>query len=242
MVIRIDDIAVEVERKLIRSIRLTVKPPDGRVHLSIPFYLPEREAKAFLLSRWEWICRNRTRILSAPRRKQPDYVSGEEHLLFGRRYTLQIEPVTSGANSVRLEGGTIVMRCRPNASPENRRDLMREWYREQLQPVLTELVNRWLVRLGEAPVTWRIRQMRSEWGSCTARKRHLMFNLELARVPVECVEYVVVHELTHLAVQNHGPAFQALMTQRLPDWKILRKQLNASPAPPAGTPPPLYSW
>jgi predicted metal-dependent hydrolase len=103
---------------------------------------------------------------------------------------------------------------------------MREWYREQLQEVLSELTGRWLERLGEAPVSWRIRQMRSEWGSCTARKRHLMFNLELARVPMECVEYVVVHELTHLAVQNHGPAFQALMTQRLPNWKMLRKQLN----------------
>ena len=226
MTIRIEDIEIEVERKLIRSIRLTVKPPDGRVHLSIPFYLTQREAEAFLLSRWEWICRNRTKILSAPPAKQPEYVSGEEHLLFGRRYILQIEPVRSGANSVRIEGETVIMRCRPNTSFDHRRDLMREWYRAQLQPVLTEMVNRWLVRLGEAPVTWRIRQMRSEWGSCIARKRHLMFNLELARVPMECVEYVVVHELTHLAVQNHGPAFRALMTQRLPNWKILRKQLS----------------
>ena len=226
MTIRIGDIEIEVQRKLIRSIRLTVKPPDGRVQMSIPFYLPEREAQAFLLSRWEWICRNRTKILSAPRPKQPEYVSGEEHLLFGQRYTLQVEPVSSGAQSVYTEGGKIVIRCRPKASAENRRDLMREWYREQLQEVLSELTGRWLERLGEAPVSWRIRQMRSEWGSCTARKRHLMFNLELARVPMECVEYVVVHELTHLAVQNHGPAFQALMTQRLPNWKMLRKQLN----------------
>jgi predicted metal-dependent hydrolase len=81
MTIRIEDIEIEVERKLIRSIRLTVKPPDGRVHLNIPFYLTQREAEAFLLSRWEWICRNRTKILSAPPAKQPEYVSGEEHLL-----------------------------------------------------------------------------------------------------------------------------------------------------------------
>lgn len=224
----INGIEIEVERKLIRSIRLSIKPPDARVHLSIPFYLPEREAEAFLLRQWDWICRTREKVLNMPRLGQPEYISGEEHLLFGQRYRLQTEPVTSGPNSVTLLDGVLVMRCRPAATRENRQALLREWYREQLQPVVGMLVEEWRKRLGEAPVTWRIRLMRSEWGSCTARKRHLLFNLDLVRVPVECIEYVVVHELTHLAVQNHGPAFQALMTQRLPNWKNLRKQLNDS--------------
>ena len=225
---RLNDIDIEVERKFIRSMRLSILTPDARVHLSVPFFVSSEAVQSFLLSRWEWICRNREKVLNRPRPQLPEYVSGEQHYLFGRPYTLQPESVTSGANAVVLEGETIIMRCRPNSTVANRRALLHEWYRPLLRARLTALVGIWLARLGEAPVEWTIRHMRREWGSCAARKRRLVFNLDLARVPDECIEYVVVHELTHLAVQNHGPAFQTLMTQRLPNWKNLRKQLNNS--------------
>lgn len=226
MIIRIEDIEIEVERKLIRSMRLSVYPPDARVHLSMPFFLREEDARLFLHKKWAWICRNREQVLQRPRKPQKEYISGECHCLFGTRYILHIEPVTVGVNSVGIHEDMIIMHCRPYATVENRKKQLQEWYRTHLQAMLAELVNKWCARLGEAPVEWRIRQMKTEWGSCTACKRHLVFNLELARVPVDCIEYVVVHELTHLAVQNHGPAFKALMTQRLPNWKFLRKQLN----------------
>lgn len=228
MEITIEDITVEVERKWIRNVHLSVKPPDARVHLSIPFFLPESAVRAFLLGKWQWICRSRERVLTRPQKPQYEYISGESHYLFGTRYTLLEEPISSGTNSVTIQGDRLIMKCRPAATRDNRCAQLREWYRGQLRTMLTRLVDTWCERLDEAPVEWTIRQMRSEWGSCIARKRHLVFNLELARVPVECVEYVVVHELTHLAVQNHGPAFQALMTRRLPNWKQLRKQIKAT--------------
>lgn len=84
----------------------------------------------------------------------------------------------------------------------------------------------WCTRLGEEGVTWRIRQMKSLWGSCHIRRRHVVYNAELARVPPEFVEYVVVHELTHFRVPDHGPHFRALMDERLPGWEELRHRLN----------------
>ncbi len=226
MTIRIEDIDVEVERKMIRGMRLAVYPPDGRVRMSVPFYISEREVRDFLVQKWQWICRSREKVLARPRNKSREYVSGEQHLFFGKRYTLQVESVSSGTREVAIEGDQIILRCRPQTTAERREAILYEWYRAQLHLVLEQMVNEWLFRIGEAPVEWSTRRMKSEWGSCIARKRKLLFNLELARVPRECVEYVVVHELTHLAVQNHGPAFKALMTERLPDWKERRKQLR----------------
>ena len=226
MTIRIEDIDVEVERKMIRGMRLAVYPPDGRVRMSVPFYISEREVRDFLVQKWQWICRSREKVLARPRNKSREYVSGEQHLFFGKRYTLQVESVSSGTHEVAIEGDQIILRCRPQTTAERREAILYEWYRAQLHLVLEQMVNEWLFRIGEAPVEWSTRRMKSEWGSCIARKRKLLFNLELARVPRECVEYVVVHELTHLAVQNHGPAFKALMTERLPDWKERRKQLR----------------
>ena len=228
MDILMGDINVTVERKWIRSMRLAVYPPDGRVVLRMPMLMPESRAREFLTQKWSWICRARERVLSRPAKPERRYVSGETHYVFGSPCTLQLEYVTSGANSVRREGDTLVMRCRASASEANREALLYAWYREVLRAELDRLVAEWLVRLDEAPITWSMRRMRSMWGNCRARTRRVVFSVELARVPMACVEYVVVHELTHLVVQNHGPAFRALMTRRLPEWQSLRRQLRTS--------------
>lgn len=95
-----------------------------------------------------------------------------------------------------------------------------------LTALLAELHGAWCVRLGETGVTWKIRTMKTLWGSCHFRKRHVTYSRALARVSRELVEYVVVHELTHLRAPNHGPAFYALMDARLPGWRTLRRRLN----------------
>ena len=225
MELLVADIGIEVERKMVHGMRLVVRP-DGRVHLSMPFFMSERDARAFVLQHWNWILRTREKMKNRPQPTLSEYISGEKHYFFGKAYELVVETVPSGSNEVTLQGEQIVMRCRESTSRENRRNLLYAWYRRQLQAVLTELVDRWTQRLGTPEVTWSIRLMRSEWGSCMARKRRVVFNLDLARVPMECVEYVVVHELTHLNVQNHGPQFKALMTERMPEWKELRKRLK----------------
>ena len=115
----------------------------------------------------------------------------------------------------------VAVRPRLNAVPVSADE------RARLEPLLAGLHARWAARLGEGGVAWKVRQMKTLWGSCHIRRRVVTYNLELARVPQEMVEYVVVHELTHLRVANHGPAFQRLMDERLPDWRDRRRRLNA---------------
>ena len=222
----IDGLEIEVERKPIKNMHLSVYPPDGRVHLSVPDYLTEGDARSYVISKWEWIRKQQDEIAAQARQTQREYVSGENHYFFGVRYRLRVSYVTSGANSVEVRGDTMTMRVRKDSTVERRAELMMEWYREQLKEYIGPLVERWAEKLEEPNVTWQVKEMKTMWGSCGIKFRALLFNLELARVPKECIEYVVVHELTHLKVQNHNKVFETLMTQRLPAWRNLRQKLN----------------
>lgn len=101
-----------------------------------------------------------------------------------------------------------------------------ETAKRALNETLERLMDDWTSRLNELGVDWKLRQMRTLWGSCHFRKRHITYNTELARVPPELIEYVVVHELTHLKAHDHGPRFKSLMDERLPQWRNLRLRLN----------------
>lgn len=228
----IDGLEIEVERKPIKNMHLSVYPPDGRVHLSVPDYLTEGDVRSYVISKWEWIRKQQDEIAAQARQTQREYVSGENHYYFGVRYRLRVSYVTSGANSVEVRGDTMTMRVRKDSTVERRAELMTEWYREQLKEYIGPLVERWAEKLVERDVTWQIKSMKTLWGSCNARRRSLLFNLELARVPKECIEYVVVHELTHLKIQNHSKVFEFLLGQQIPNWKSLRKKLNEYVAMP----------
>ena len=222
----IDGLEIEVERKPIKNMHLSVYPPDGRVHLSLPDYLSEADARSYVISKWEWIRKQQADIEAQARQTKREYISGENHYFFGVRYRLRVNYITSGANSVEVRGDTMTMRVRKDSTTERRAELMMEWYRERLKEYIGPLVERWAEKLDEADIIWQIKEMKTMWGSCGIKRRALLFNLELARVPKECIEYVVVHELTHLKVQNHNKLFEALLNQRLPGWRVLRAQLN----------------
>ena len=113
------------------------------------------------------------------------------------------------------------MASRPPPEPE-----ATEMEALELKGLIAELHGLWTARLGESGVGWSMRRLRSIWGSCRIRRRHVVYSLGLARKARELVEYVVVHELTHLCVANHGPDFQRLMDARLPGWRMLRRRLN----------------
>lgn len=98
--------------------------------------------------------------------------------------------------------------------------------KEELTSWLTTRIEYWRVLMGESPVTWKVRNMKSQWGNCRAQSRRLTFNLQLARVPEDLRDYIVIHELAHLKVQNHSPKFYERVAMFMPDWSVRRKQLK----------------
>ena len=118
---------------------------------------------------------------------------------------------------------------RPGTRPEQRQALLLHWHREQLKELIPPLVAKWQAILGVEVAAWGIRKMKTRWGSCNTGARRAWFNLELAKKPVQCLKYIVAHELTHLLERHHNDRFIALMDTHLPQWRQAREMLNRLP-------------
>ncbi len=225
LTIKVQGLDVEVTRKRMRYIRVRVRR-DGAVCLSVPWHVSTKEAVNFLVSKWDWVLEARQKALSQPVAVEPQYHDGDAVTLFGERLPLRIVDVPYGGNIVELGEGVVRLYQTGATTPERRGRLIWAFLGARLRERLAVMLADWLARLGEGPVKWSVRDMTTEWGSCTKARRTIRFNLRLAQMPPACVEYVVVHELTHLRVLNHGPEFKALMDARMPDWRDRRRRLN----------------
>ncbi|MGB5541414.1 MAG: SprT family zinc-dependent metalloprotease [Gammaproteobacteria bacterium] len=223
-----DDIAVEITRKDIRTLRLSVHAPDGRVKVSAPVAMPEAFISAFVLDRLGWIRKHQLRL--AARHEQPAcrYADGEHHWFSGRRYVLKVIERQAPAR-VALGDDSLVLQVRPGASAEQRRALLDAWYRRYLKAALPSLIAGHQPRMGVQVQAFGVKRMKTRWGSCNPRARRIWLNLELARAPSECLEYVVVHEMVHLLERRHNTRFHALMDRFLPGWREHKDRLNSLP-------------
>ncbi len=215
----IEGIEVLVERKTIKNIYLSVRPPLGDVVLRVPLGVSDEEIEKFLRTRLAWIGEKQEKILSYGQPIVKKLVDGEVHYLFGQPYILRCL-FCSGRGGVRLvEDSVIEMKVCPGASYENRLLLLREWYRTLLQEKVADLLVTWKGCIGVPLQEWRIKRMKTRWGSCNVRDRRIWLNLELAQKREECIEYVLVHELVHLVERKHTKRFYEYLTHLLPDWE-----------------------
>lgn len=155
-------------------------------------------------------------------------VAGESHNFWGRLYCLQVVE-GSGTHVLRLSGRSMRLHVQPNTSVANKALVLTEFYRKSLKKRLSELMAYWQPRIGVEAMDWGVRLMRTKWGSCNTSARRILFNLELAKKPPECVEYIVVHELVHLRERHHNKQFKTLMDGYLPNWRERQKMLNHAP-------------
>lgn len=227
----IGNIDIEVERKPIKNLHLAVYPPNGRVHVSSPKEWSDEDIRSFVVSRWDWIEEQRKDIANQARQSHREFVDGESHYVLGVKYRLEVK-YANATPSVEIHGGVVSMTVRPDASESKRSEVMREYLRSVLKEELAEMVDKWCKKMEVEEVTWIVKQMKTRWGSCVESKKLIQLNLELARLPRRCIEYVVVHELCHLRVHGHNRMFENLISQYLPNWKSLRKELNGFVALP----------
>jgi len=222
------ELAVEVVRKPIKNLHLGVYPPDGRVRIAAPESMPMDAIRMFAIGKLPWIRRQQAQFVAQERAFQPEYVERESHYLWGRRYLLRIlESDTSPG--VRLRSRAIDLQVRPGMTSEQRGDVMESWYRSQLRQALIPLMSKWQALLSVDPKRVHLQRMKTKWGSCNPSLCSIRLNTELARKPIECLEYILVHELAHLREPSHGPRFIALLDHALPQWRELRNVLNRLP-------------
>ena len=226
--LKLADVTVDVQQKDIKHLHLTVHPPEGRVRIAAPLHMKLDTIRVFAISKLAWIRQQQRKLREQAREAPREFVDRESHFVWGRRCLLHVVEVDA-APSVELRHTRLTLRVRQGASRDQRQAVMSQWYREQIKASLPALLSIWEPRLGVNARQTFVQKMRTKWGSSNPLARNIRLNSELAKKPVECLEYVLVHELLHLLEPTHSARFVALMDQHLPDWAHRRQVLNAMP-------------
>ena len=221
-------IGIDIIYKDIKNLHIGVYPPMGRVRVAAPDRLNDDAVRLAVIQRLPWIKRQRVKLRAAERQSVREMVTGESHYLWGTRYRLKVIE-GPGRAKFEIDKRRLVLIVPPGTSPQARRDILERWYREQLREAIPDLIDKWEPIVSRTVPAWTIRRMKTKWGSCNRETGHLWLNLELAKKHPDCLEYVVVHEMTHLLERNHSERFTTLMDGFLPDWRARRDQLNGAP-------------
>ena len=225
--ILVGDIPITVTRKRIKHVHLRVHPPHGRVTMSAPLSARLQVVEGFAASRLEWIRRHQARVRGRAREATLRYIDGEIHYLWGRPHTLSVVQ-REGRQVVTLEDGRVTLFVRSGADTERRAAVMHAWHKTILHETLPPLIRIWEQRLTVRLTDYHLRRMKSRWGSCNPRTGHIRLNTELVTKASHLLEYVLVHEMVHLIVPNHGPRFVKLMSAHYASWREARAELNES--------------
>ena len=227
MQIEISGIEIDVQKKNIKNLHLAVVPPDGRVRVSAPMHLSDESIAMFVRTKLSWIKKQQEKFEKQPRQCEREYVSGETLYVFGQQYFLRVEYSYKG-NSLVLEGNEAILTVRKESTSKQREAFVNEWYRSLLKDKIEIYLPKWEKITGLYCDSWQTKYMTTRWGTCNTNTRKIWLNLQLAKKPIECLEYVILHELVHLKVRNHSKDFVAMMDKYMPYWSETRKKLNDS--------------
>lgn len=226
--ITVRGINIDVIYKDIKNLHIGVYPPVGRVRVAAPRRLDEEQIRLAVIQRLPWIKRQRQQLQEAARQSPREMITGESHYVWGKRHRLKIIE-RPGRAHVEVDGDRLLMYVPAGTDTEARTRLLQGWQRKQMRLAVPPLIARWEPVVGREVPRWSVRRMKTKWGSCNRETGHIWFNLELTKKHPLCLEYIVVHEMTHLLERNHGQRFTDLMDKFMPDWRNRRDELNSAP-------------
>lgn len=225
--LRLGGLEIDVVKKDIKNVHLSVHPPSGRVRIAAPAHMRDDTVRVFAIAKLGWIRQQQNRMRAQEREAPRDMVSRESHWVWGQRLLLVVKE-HEAAPTIDLDR-RLTLWTRPRSTREMRRAALDAWYRQQLRSAAGPFLEKWERRLGVRSSRLHIQRMRTKWGSCNARSRSIRLNTELAKKPRECLEYIVVHELVHLIEPSHNQRFVDLMNRHMPNWQAYRNRLNRLP-------------
>jgi predicted metal-dependent hydrolase len=202
--------------------------PDMSVRMIAPLGTKVEVCSRMLLKRMDWV-RDQMRYFSQfhPLTKPREYVSGETHLFLGRRLRLKV--VKGSTKGVKATRQHLTVCAGHTTSARLVEAELWQWYREQASDLFQERMLGCMVKLNipknEGPKSLIVRRYKSRWGSMSA-DGVLGLNLDLIRASIECIDYVIIHELCHLRFPHHGPRFWDLLERVMPDWRKRKTKLE----------------
>ena len=223
------NLSIDVVRKNIKNMRLAVYPPTGRVRIATPLWIDDETVRLFVISKIAWIQKHQRRFKAQDRQSPREFKNRESHYFQGKRFLLRITEHKAPAN-VEIKTKTYIdLSVRPNSTVKQRQAILKEWYRKELKKLIPEIIVKWEKKIGVNVAEWQVKQMKTRWGTCNIQKKRIWINLELAKKPIHCLEYIIVHEMIHLIERYHNDRFVALMDKFLPQWKFFKEELNRLP-------------
>src|SRR5690606_17034918 len=225
--LKIGEVEIAVTFKAIKNLHLSVHPPDGHVTIASPEFYPLERVKIYAATKLGWIKKEQKKFREQARESERLMINRESHYLFGERYLLDVQ--AGKRNSVRLNGKKMVLTVTDTADKNLKQRVLYRYYRLELRKRLETYIGVYAQKMTLNPPPFKIRVMKTKWGSCAVNSERLWFNIELAKKPLECIEYVVVHELVHLLERHHNKRFVLLMDQYFPSWRTQKRVLNELP-------------
>lgn len=226
--IQLGDIIVEVTQKDIKNVHLSVYPPFGQVKIAAPDRMDLDTIRIYAISKLSWIRKQQAKIKAQKREAPREYLTKESHYYLGKRYLLKVIEHHSSP-MVKLKHNTIELYIRPETEIAKRKEILDDWYRAQLKELVPKYISKWEKSMEVKVKEFGIKKMKTKWGTCNIEAQRIWLNLELAKKPIPCLEYIIIHEMTHLLERNHNTRFIALMNGFLPNWKDIKEELNRLP-------------
>lgn len=226
--IQLGDLTIEVTRKAVKNVHLSVHPPAGHITLVAPTSTRLEVARAYAISKLGWIRAQQEKLQAQARETPRQFVERESHYLWGRRYLLSVVE-KEAKPGVKLDHRRITLMVRPGSSAQKREEVIHDWQRALLHEVIPTLIQKWQPLLGVTVNGYFLQRMKTKWGSCNHRAGTIRLNTELVKKPKDLLEYVVVHEMLHLIEPTHSPRFISLLDTHYPSWREARAELNELP-------------
>ncbi len=232
MQLTIGSLDIQLQRKAIKHLHISVMPPDGRIRVAAPELMTETAIRMAVIHRIPWIRKQQANFAKQVRQSTREMNNGETHYLWGRRYRLEVIELAASqntANRVKLKAGKLILTVTTGTSTADKLKLLNEYYRTRLKARIPELINKWSEHIEVTVAGWQVQKMKTKWGSCNIEEGRILLNLELAKKPLPCLEYIIVHELLHFKERQHNDRFKALLDTYMPDWRSRRDLLNQMP-------------
>jgi predicted metal-dependent hydrolase len=224
----VNGMRIDVVRKPIKNLHLGVYPPNGRIRVAVPLRVSDEAVRLAVVSRLAWIKRQTAKFESQDRQSAREYVSGESHYYLGRRFRLHVIE-GAGPRGVEIRSNTLDVHVPKGSISTVREALFLRWQRARLRALAYPIIEQWADTMGVTVAEWGIKRMKTRWGTCNVDAHRIWLNLELIKKSPQCIEYIVVHELTHFLERHHNDRFIKLMDEFLPKWRSYREELNAAP-------------
>lgn len=226
--IELGNIKIDVELKNIKNIHLSVYPPNGKVRISAPDRMALDTIRVFAISKLQWIKKQQEAFKNQERETPRECLTKESHYFKAKRYLLKVIEHNAKPKVI-LKHSEIELYIRPNSTIEKRKQILDEWYRAELKKIVPKMIEKWEKKIGVKSNEFGIKKMKTKWGTCNTKAKRIWLNLEIAKKPFECLEYIIVHELVHLLERSHNEKFVKYMNEFMPKWRFYREELNRLP-------------